>query len=331
MWHSCSFNKYYTQLVDDLAIHSIDCKLLSEADYYGAAAEIAYAIGRKALPRSYSNWLHGWAGSMPLQYPNLLSVSGNRQQTHLVHTIEQKQFLTRHGFSSVYAVGMPVIYARNLSAEICRFKGSLLVMPPHVSKFSKLNFDEKKYVDYINQIRSRFETVVVGITRECFEQRKWINSFSQAGFEVIVSADLSDSAALPKLKLLFSLFDYVTSPNLGSQFIYASLFGCRVSQAGPRLEISKQELGQDPYYQRNPEILEFMFSEELMNFQEKITERFQSDPWEAVTHQSYAECEAGSENKRNASEISSLLGWDFISQVAGISNRLIQRFKKKFL
>ncbi len=328
MWKSFGFNKYFTKLVDDLAIHSTDCKLLSEADYYGATAEIAYVIGRKTLPRSYSNWLHGWAGSMPLQHPNLLSVSGDRQQTHLVHTVDQKEFLVNLGFSSVYAVGMPVIYARNLSAEICRFKGSLLVMPPHVSKFSKLNFDEKKYVDYINQIKSRFETVVVGITRECYQQGKWINSFSQAGYEVIVSADLSDSAALPKLKLLFSLFDYVTSPNLGSQFIYASLFGCRVSQAGPRLEISKQELGQDPYYKRNPEILEYMFSEDLINFQEKITERFQADPWEAVAHQSYAEHEAGSENKRSASEISSLLGWNFKSQVAGISNRLIQRFNK---
>lgn len=324
------FNQYFNQLVKELKIYSTDCRLRSEADFYGATAEVAYAIGRKTVPRSYADWCHGWCGSLPFKNPDAFSYSGNRRQTYLVHTVEQKEFLIKHGFSAVYVVGMPIIYTRKLSVRVSRLKDSLLVMPPHVSKYAKLNFDEKKYVDYINSIRPKFDTVVVCITRECFDQRKWVNSFSEAGYEVIIGANISDSAALPRLKVLFSLFDYVTSPNLGSQFVYASLFGCRVSQAGPISEISKQELGECPYYKRNPEVLDFMFSEDVIKFQERISERFQTDPWAAATHQPYAECEAGYENKRDPSEISSLLGWNFPSQVAGLSSRVMRRFRKTF-
>lgn len=316
-------------IIEEALPPAVPIKLLrSEADFYGASHNLAIALKRKYIPRSYADWKHGWSGKLPLRYPSQLFFSEDKSKCLLVHTSEQEKFLRERGYHNAHAVGMPFLYAMKSIQPLERRERALLVMPPHISKYASPNYDEMEYVDSLSVNAKQFNHALVCITGECEKQGRWRKSFEGAGYKVIVGADVFDANALNRMAMLFSAFDTVTSPDLGSHIVYAALSGCRISVFGKIDRAKKSDFLNEPYYQRHPEVLELAFSDERRAFESVLRERFECQPQDAKTHVSWAANEAGLENMVDDSQLAYLLGWGLTKQIKGLSQAVFRRVSK---
>jgi hypothetical protein len=276
----------------------IPIELRSEVDFYGASWLVARKLAYPSPPPSYCSWKHGWAGLLPLIYPSQLVFSGSSNDRILVHTENHKLFLERHGYRSVYSVGMPFCYAQGFVSKIIkRIPNSLLVMPPHVTKYVSPDFNEQNYIKKIAQLKSQFSLICVCISAECCRQGKWASKFEHAGFPVLVGADVSDANALVRMATLFELFETVTSPRLGSHLVYAGLSGCKLALWGGDgyQGFSRRDLIREPYYQRNPDICDLVTSAKANLFKAEIASQFKTHPLGARTHIQWAQGQAGAD------------------------------------
>ena len=282
----------------------------SEADFYGASTTVASLLNKSHAPKCNGSWKHGWGGLLPLLYPEQLVFSGHKADLVLVHTLEQQEFLVRHGYRNVHAAGMPFIYSPQIYALMKRRRGSLLVMPPHSSKFISPAFNEKEYVESILTLKSVFDEIVVCVSKECILQGKWYSSFAKAGLPVVVGADVSDGNALARMATIFNSFETVTSPSIGSHFVYAGLCGCKLSLWGKgSFDLERKDLLDEPYYQRFPWLVDFMFSDSALKYKEEVCSRFKCRPDFASTHMQWAGDQAGEHLRLAPSSLAYLFGW----------------------
>lgn len=82
-----------------------------EADYYGAASEIARALGLKTTPLAAASWVHGWALVRP---DNAVAITGSQpgNRVHLVDRTSTEDTLLRAGYPNAFAVGLPILYSK---------------------------------------------------------------------------------------------------------------------------------------------------------------------------------------------------------------------------
>lgn len=297
----------------------------SEPDYYGASYIVANLIKKEHVPNSYATWRHGWAGISPLRYAEQLCHSGNKEINALVHTKQQEAFLKNRGYHRAKAVGMPFCYVWKYYSKKPREKKSLLVMPPHMTRYVDIAYEEEIYVDQIQQIKNEFPNVVVCITSECEKKKRWRSTFERAGFKVIIGADLFDKYALINMHSLFNSFDIVTSPNLGSHIVYAALCGCKISLYGSVSNIPREALAKDPHYIKNPKILDLIYSTETDAIRKELDGKFRCHPIMAINHQEWASKEAGLENMIKPKKLAKYLGWNNFTQLKNkIKNRVFK-------
>jgi hypothetical protein len=291
-------------------------KLYSEADYYGASYIISSLLGKSRPPRSFCTWKHGWGDCLPLKHPGQLIIDTSlKDQANLVHTQTQAEFLQSAGFHNAYAVGMPFSYAWRFFEGPPRKRGSLLAMPPHMSRYIDIDYHEESYLSAILQVAEDFSEVSVCITTACDEHGRWRSASERLGLNVIVGGNVFDRNSLLRMLSIFSQFDYVTSPSLGSHIVYASLCGCRVSVYGQVSKTAKEAYLKEPYYQRYPEILDLVLSREAEGFREDIISRFRGHPADAKTHIDWAKQQAGIENLRCPGDLARLLGWNLETRI----------------
>lgn len=301
----------------------------SECDYYGASYVVARLCGLRKVPRSYAVWLHGWGCALPLKYPGQLISEGSTDTTVLVHTPKQEAFLRSHGYMKSFAVGMPFCYALSIDQDVQRAQNSLLVMPPHSSRYLVPRFDQYAYVNSIVKLRDSFPHISICITSECDRHRQWRRPFEAAGFEVIRGASIDDPSSLIRMVSLFKSYDVVTSPIIGSHWVYAGLCGCRLSLWGaPSLEIefTRDDLLGEPYYQRYPEILDLVLSKEAHLWRQASVEHLVCDPLSADTHLDWARDVSGFNSMVEPRVLGRLMGWSPLNQ---ISQRYLSPLKQR--
>lgn len=298
-------------------------RLLSECDYYGASCVVARLCELQRIPESFALWKHGWGGLLPMRYPGQFVFDGSENAVVLVHTQQQEEFLRLHGIKKAFAVGMPFCYALGFADNIKRVSNSLLVMPPHASRNVYLKCNEDEYVGQILLLRNCFEHIAICVTDECDRHSLWRHSFESAGFEVLRGAAVNDPTALIRMAILFKKFEAVTSPNLGSHAVYAALSGCRLSIWGHTsdFEFKREDLLDEPYYKRNPEILELTLSEEVQSWRTTIQEMFSVHPSLSVSHLPWAIRESGFTSMVAPRKLAKLLGWSPWNQFCRVTLR----------
>lgn len=301
----------------------------SECDYYGASCVVASLCGLRKVPRSYAVWKHGWSGTLPLKYPGQLVLEGSKDTTVLVHTPEQEVFLRSHGYAKVLAVGMPFCYALSIEQVVHRVQNSLLVMPPHSSRHLVPRFDQDSYVNSVVKLRDCFDRITVCITSECDRHKQWRLPFESAGFEVIRGASIDDPTSLIRMVSLFKKYDVVTSPVIGSHWVYAGLCGCRLSLWGDSLEceFTRSDLLKEPYYQRYPEILDLLLSEEAQLWRKSNVEAFACSPLHASAHVNWAREASGFNSMIEPRALARLMGWSPLNQ---LRKRYLSSLKRRF-
>jgi hypothetical protein len=301
----------------------------SEFDYYGASCIAAEYCHFKKTPYTDRRmiWQHGWIPEFCNIHPYIVIPSAdcdNRDNINLVAREDQKTFLMKHGYKNVQAIGLPVIYTKQLYRE--RKPGTLLVMPVHslyCTTHEHWNFSD--YAKSINDLKSDFQEIVICIHPSCMKKGYWIKEFEMYNFKIIEGCDIYDRNSLYRMQELLTSFEYITTNGFGSHIAYAAYFGAKVSIYGDFAESKKEDFATDPLYISFPEILE----DTIELFSRKSIEHYLGElfvyPKSAIQRIDWGKEQMGHNNKITPQEFRKLAGWDMLHLFKTTSHRLGRR------
>lgn len=310
-------------------------RYLGYTDTYGALKLLEDYCG-KPMPLTrqidWFYWTHGCHGPWRMRHPGLLTANlKNKMFKYLVESKEQEAYLKKHGYKHVYAVGLPILYVKDIKVE--RLPRSLLIMPSHTIRGNeKLNQDAyDNYINYIKPYLDNFDLVKACVHQGCIDNNMWIEEFKALGIDIIVGADPEDQNALLRQKHLYHQFDYVTTNAWGSHVAYALYFGCKVSIDGPHQELPKSEFVKQKGWDENPELVDILFSAALENDRQKTLQGLYTAPHLAKKNIPLGQKLVGDDCKKSPKQLYSIIKpkpnrvWLYYSQEAVI------RIKNKFM
>lgn len=275
-----------------------------ELDFYGFSSIIAAKLGLKSPPFSYGGWMHGW-DMLPLQDINQLLVEYDPKKIFFVITEEQVEFLNSRNIHNVKAGGLPFVYADD--TEIERIPRSLLVMPGHFTAHSvdTLHYAREEYIEYIKNFSGNFDHVVFCLNQECIRQGHWLKELEKAGIPYVAGADSRDVNSFARIKTIMSHFESMTTNQIGSHVLYASLCGCKVSIA-EGFSYEEKHIG-DKHVEKLKDLLENVMTIDNLK---KWYPQFYVEPDKATRNIEWAKEQSGIKNMLVPEQIAKLLGWN---------------------
>ncbi len=264
-----------TQRIEPSAHHVIRRRrssfIKSISNIYGAKIVVSEYCGLHSKEANIPGfWMHGWIPPYYNVHPVLIAlhkreVSGfrfpwsrdtfNTSDDQLVARADQEDFLSKHGYTNVKAIGLPFVYLEQ--PVLPRIKDSLLVVPPHgVGWRGENNPLVKRYVDYISSLKTKFSVTRLCIPVSDYITGDWWPAFQKMGIGNIVSVDRSNTRSMHRLRQILSQFEYVTTNSFGSIVAYAAFSGCKISVAGPYDAITEELLKKSHAVLHFPELLE---------------------------------------------------------------------------
>ena len=283
-------------------------RLRSEADFYGASALIARKAQLIDLPASGINWVHGWKYG---DVSNAEQIGGyyHKKRLHLVSHAKHQEILCSEGFRHVQAVGLPYLYA-DCNMRLNRLKGSLLVCPGHTSPYATdqdWSQIAREYASRICDIKENFSEILICLSANCIEQKKWTREFEAVGIPWILGASIYDRNALIRMRNLFRQFEFVTTNCVGSHVVYASYEGCKVSICGWQDLYKPKDFVDEPMYKGKKELLQAcMRWGSKAWIQENFSYLFQRNPLDANVLREWAEIQLGEKYKKSPCYIAGL-------------------------
>lgn len=288
--------------------------IINEVDFYGASHLIARQLGLTHALSTIASWTHGWESRlMPfVRLPLIQYFLGEDYQRypHLTASHEQTQTLKQAGLTDVTTVGMPFLYAADeIGEEICRYPGSLLVMPAHSLPYTEHGWDADGYVAAVQALRPQFSKIVACISYSCVQKKYWTAAFERAGIPWIVGASTGDRNSLTRMAVIFRSFEYMTTNCIGSHVAYAAYSGCKLSMYGPWATYREEDFKNEKFYVRFPDLLHPQLQASSEERVRREYPQFFVDPWKGVTGQDWGAKALGSQYKRTPVEIARLLRW----------------------
>ncbi|PQO38792.1 hypothetical protein C5Y96_02680 [Blastopirellula marina] len=279
----------------------------AEANYYGAASEVAKQLGKPADSiQTGASWLHGWIWD-PIQFPEQVTDVKLRWFRHLLARQDQVELLKRSGYTDVHAVGSPYIYAS--SEETQRRPNSLLVMPYHSLPHTVHDLNEETYADEIAALKSEFDVIVACISGTCLKRGMWKDAFEKQGIPWIRGAKQDDQNALCRMATLFRSFECMTTHTIGSHVAYAGYSGCRVSFHGTYFEPNENVYRYAPDYHGKPQLLAANLHKCSQNFLREQFPQFWAHPREGFSDYHWYANQLGEPNRCSPEELAELLNW----------------------
>ncbi len=281
-----------------------------EADYYGAAHEIARAIGLPSPPHSSATWKHGW-NRFPSDNAAQCATYQPGTRVHLMPDEHHQRLLRDAGYPNALAVGYPFLYTP--SSGHARRPRSLLIAPfhllPEITPAATQCENEQLFAAYAVAQRDHFDCVCACLHASCAETGLWTASLEAAGIPWILGAMTADANSQRRVRTLFESFDCVLTNHIGSVIPYAAYCGARACVAGPAAAMpDAAAFAANPAYQKHPEALERL--QRLLRI--PLTEDLPflvKEPSDAICPQEWANETLGAKHQASPAEIARLLGW----------------------
>ena len=128
-------------------------------DRYGFLSVLAKRCGRRTVPRSFANWIHGWVWAEE-PTPELLASRNLPRNVTIVVCQEAEQLaLKTAGFTDVRLGGLPFAYIQRQHTH-CQ-TDALLAFPPHSAEVGRVTADQGAYFDYLETLKHDFESIYV--------------------------------------------------------------------------------------------------------------------------------------------------------------------------
>lgn len=205
-------------------------KITSGIDRYGFSSVLANRCGRRVVPRSFANWVHGWIWHDEPTDELLGCSMLPRDVTIVVGNEKERMALVNAGFRDVRMGGLPFAYIPR--QHELRHADALLAFPPHSAESEKVTVDQGAYLDYLESLNNDFEAVYVSIYYLDMGGAMHRAALARR-LRVIQGARPDDANSLVRMRSIIDSFKYVTSNVMGSHMLYALFGGCRFSYCGP--------------------------------------------------------------------------------------------------
>lgn len=279
----------------------------SVSEMYGASYVAARYCGLpEPGPIRGRTWQHGWVSPGRMQHPVTTTMGqGKRRFLHLVARREEAEFLRRNIYRS-QAVGLPFAYALGLPFEVPqRIPDSVLVLPSHSSRL-KLHSDIEavnRFAKYVLQSGADRTRTVVVLHNEDLRTTTANSVWSTYPFALLEGAGVDDSAALLRMRYLFSLFETVLTDHSGSGVPMALAAGARVAVRPEERRRVITSLG----FERHEVARELPFTTQswIMNHKPELF----SDLDAAVLDRRWGLQQIGGDNVLYPHELMKALGW----------------------
>jgi hypothetical protein len=310
---------------------SMPCEGWASGEYGSFIMASRYCGFRRAVRQCPGTWQHGW---MPKHFNidvEMVVGTHGRARDELqrgcffVARQDQVEFLRSVGARSVVEVGLPIVYTAQ--ANVDREENSLLVVPVHSGSNTTHSWDFESYADAVSSIRPHFSRVTVCVHASCLEKRYWIDAFERRGIPWVVGADYANANTLPRIRQLFSRFQFVTTNGFGSHLAYAAAFGAKVSIWGPVATCQMSDMRNDTLTINSPESTRRAIEFSSEAFLRRQYPDFFTDPWDAPLRVEWGREEIGWENRKSPDELKRIFGWDLKTRVIrGVGGRLRKAF-----
>ncbi len=316
-------NKYFTETLGHNQAWS---------DHYGALHVAAkYCNINESYNLFNGIWQHGCFGPWYQEVPQLLVYNAPKSQKNSVFVArkDEEELLKKNGFMRAKAIGLPFVYVD--AVDVDKVTNSLLVVPTHtLSSSTPLIMTEEmlEYVDYIHSISNKFSKVIACIHPLCKENGLWIKQFKAHGIECVTGAATNDKNALKRIKVLFSMFEYVTTNSWGSHVPYALSCGAKVSIIGNWLRIDKKKLLKDTGYGGNANIVDIVTSNSFQKEKNKLLSHLFVSPECGIKDVEFGKWLIGDDNKLAPKELIKAFKWSYKDR---IFYRLNTQVRHKFL
>lgn len=258
--------------------------------------------------------MHGWVTAHQQVHP--VAIIGDTFATDMrifVARRDEFDFLRVHGYTNVHAIGLPIVYVKQLPFE--RRPDSLLVMPIHSNAAAKASWTPTKYAQEIERIREQFREVVVCVNGDSLEGKEVAAAFQGIGVPCVAGARAGDRNALRRMHVLLSSFEYVTTNSFGSHLAYAAYMGAKPSIYGTYVQWSEKDWVNCPLAIRHPEALNPSLDAVGEAAMRKHFGFLFRNPGEAEDRLEWGRQQVGHDNRVTPREMRRLFGWRLSDRV----------------
>jgi len=306
----------------------VPVNITSGVDRYGFSSGLAKRCGRRVVPRSFANWVHGWMWHEDPTDELLACSRLPREVTIVVRNEKERTALVDAGFSDVRMGGLPFAYVQRQHES--RQVDALLAFPPHSAESERLSIDQESYMDYLESLKNDFEAVCVSIYY--LDMGGAMHSAALArGLHVIQGARPDDANSLVRMRSILDSFSYVTSNVMGSHMLYALFAGCRFSFGGPIYGYNESVfLGQGNPHGHTNEYVQLLLKLQSEPYLRKRFGRFfVNNPRMGIEDLSFAEDAIGMRYILAPDQLEDALGWSFRGQVRGYVSGVRRRLSRR--
>jgi hypothetical protein len=292
----------------------VPVKITSGVDRYGFSSVLASRCGRRVVPRSFANWVHGWMWHEELTAELLACSKLPREVRIVVCNDNERQALVDEGFLDVRIGGLPFAYVQRQHES--RHADALLAFPPHSAESEKVTVDQGRYMDYLESLKNDFEAVYVSIYY--LDMGGAMHKAALArGLRVIQGARPDDANSLVRMRSILDSFSYVTSNVMGSHMLYALFAGCRFSFCGPIYGYDDICLVGNPHGHTTDYLQQGLYLQSEPYLRKRFGRFFVDNPHMGIEDLPFAEVAIGMRFIMTPDEIEDALGWSIAGQVRG--------------
>lgn len=294
----------------------VPVKITSGVDRYGFSSVLANRCGRRVVPRSFANWVHGWMWHEEPTDELLACSRLPREVTIVVRNEKERTTLVDAGFRDVRMGGLPFAYVQRQHES--RHADALLAFPPHSAESEKVTVDQGAYLDYLESLKNDFEAVHVSIYY--LDMGGAMHKAALArGLRVIQGARPDDANSLVRMRAILDSFSYVTSNVMGSHMLYALFAGCRFSFCGPIYGYDESVyLGAGNRHGHTTDYVQQLLELQSEPYlRERFDRFFVDNPRMGIEDLSFAEEAIGMRFIMAPDQIEDALGWSVAGQVRG--------------
>ena len=305
-------------------------KLTSGVDRYGFSSVLAERCGRRIVPRSFANWVHGWMWHDEPTAELLACSKLPRDVTIVVRNDVEQRALEAAGFTDIRIGGLPFAYIRRQHAY--PHADSLLVFPSHSAEGVQVTPDQESYLDYLESLKQDFDSVYVSVYY--LDMDGPLHKAAQArGLRVIQGARADDANSLLRTRYMLDSFTHVTTNVMGSHMAYALFSGCKFSFCGPIYGYHESQWlgGGNPHGVSSDYVRLLLWLQSESYLREKFGGFFVDHPRMGLQDASFAADSIGERFVMAPHQIEEALGWGVLGQMKGYVSGARRRLSRSII
>ncbi len=207
----------------------------------------------------------------------------------------------------------------------------MLVFPPHSTNEGRADLGKifLRYLDFIKDNESDFSEIGVSLYGLDYVPEV-LDKVKKYNFKIIPGVNWNDRNALKRLRFNLKRYEFSTTNNIGSHFLYSLYAGHKFSFSGEFVELDEESFLKQVKHEENfvwpQSSIENTIERYSLKFvKENYSRFFASSPSKGIQDTAFANKEIGVPHKIENSQLKELMGWTFKEQIKGYSKKIASK------